>query len=405
MKKYVALILTSVFLIATFSIYYIHTALAKNDKTQFFIEHVDGDKGLLKDISVNGGYHHGNIYEPITITDKETSYASDLPFFEKIDYRSRPSGNKQFEGLKKKYPSFMRGMLYERYFFEDDTQIIYAEVDYSNSYNGTLKDLRFSIKTLDKEKKQTNSYTIDIPKQKDIFQMEVFDVQYLYDEVRIITSNQQSNPNVTEVRQYTINLKKNQITDDKIIYTKNDTANDFYSTLFITERNALQPSDIGIFQIEEIQVNDDGETTQSKRKMYTYHYKDAKLSELTLPAELLDTTEADISYMYDQEYLYANLSTSDEDKLKGTVYKIDLTTGEIADTLSLTASDNLQVDWINLNEDSIQLFGIDSEGHPVFAIYTLEEGKLLFEGRIMAKDSNAVNFRDLDISLDVITGI
>ena len=108
----------------------------------------------------------------------------------------------------------MRGKFYEGYFFEDDTQIIYAEVDYTNSYNGTLKDLRFSIDTLDKEQKQTNSYTIDVPKQKDIFQMEVFDVQYLYDEVRIITSNQQSNPNVTEVREYTISLKKNQITDE-----------------------------------------------------------------------------------------------------------------------------------------------------------------------------------------------
>ena len=65
MKKYVTLIITSVFLIATFSIYYIHIALAKNDKTQFFIEHVDGDKGLLKDISVNGVYHLGNIYDSI----------------------------------------------------------------------------------------------------------------------------------------------------------------------------------------------------------------------------------------------------------------------------------------------------------------------------------------------------
>ena len=405
MKKYVALILTSVFLIATFSIYYIHSALAKNDKTQFFIEHVDGDKGLLKDISVNGGYHYGNIYEPITITDKETSYASDLPFFEKIDYRSRPSGNKQFEGLKKKYPSFMRGLLYEGYFFEDDTQIIYAEVDYSNSYNGTLKDLRFSIKTLDKEKKQANSYTIDVPKQKDIFQMEVFDVQYLYDEVRIITSNQQSNPNLTEVHQYTISLKKNQITDDKIILTKNETTNDFYSTMSLTERNALQPSDIVMFQTDEDQLNDDGEIIQSKSKMYIYHYKEAKLSELTLPAELLDRTDAELSYMYDEEYLYANRSIHDGDKLKGTVYKIDLKTGKIAKEINFTPNSRLQIDWINLNEDTIQLFGRDSDSSPAFAVYSLEEGKLLFEGKVMAKKSDKVNFTDLEYSLYTINGI
>ena len=405
MKKYVTLILTSVFLIATFSIYYIHSALAKNDKTQFFIEHVDGDKGLLKDISVNGGYHYGNIYEPITITDKETSYASDLPFFEKIDYRSRPSGNKQFEGLKKKYPSFMRGLLYEVYFFEDDTQIICAEVDYSHSYNGTLKDLRFSIKTLDKEKKQTNSYSIDVPKQKDIFQMEVFDVQYLYDEVRIITSNQQSNPNLTEVHQYTISLKKNQITDDKIILTKNETTNDFYSTMSLTERNALQPSDIVMFQTDEDQLNDDGEIIQSKSKMYIYHYKEAKLSELTLPAELLDRTDAELSYMYDEEYLYANRSIHDGDKLKGTVYKIDLKTGKIAKEINFTPNSRLQIDWINLNEDTIQLFGRDSDSSPAFAVYSLEEGKLLFEGRVMAKKSDKVNFTDLEYSLYTINGI
>ena len=405
MKKYVTLIITSVFLIATFSIYYVHLALAKNDKTQLFIEHVDGDKGLLKDISVSGVYHLGNTSDFFTITERETTYASDLPFFKKIDDISRSPDNKHMNELRKKYPSFMRGKFYEGYFFEDDTQIIYAEVDYTNSYNGTLKDLRFSIDTLDKEQKQTNSYTIDVPKQKDIFQMEVFDVQYLYDEVRIITSNQQSNPNLTEVREYTISLKKNQITDEKIILTKNETTNDYYSTMSLTERNALQPSDIAMLQTVEEQTDDDGAITQSKSKMYIYHYKEAKLSELTMPAELQDPTDADLSYMYDEEYLYANRSIHDGDVLKGTVYKIDLKTGKIAKEINFTPNSRLQIDWINLNEDSIQLFGRDSDSSPAFAVYSLEEGKLLFEGRVTAKKSDKVNFTDLQYSLDTISGI
>lgn len=404
MKKYVTLTIISVFLLATFSIYYIHSALAKNNKTQFYIEYVDGDKELVKDISVMATSHVGNMYESFTVTEKETSYASDQSFFERIDSGGQ-SGNKQFRELENKYPSFMRGKYSERVLFEDDSQVIYAEVNYSNSFNGKIKDFRFSIDTLTKKDEQTNSYTIDVPKQQDIIQMEVYDVQYVYDEVRIITANQRSNPYVTEIHQYTINLNKERITDDKVIFSQTETTTDYYSTIAISERNPIQPSSIVMFNTEEIPVNDDGQNTQSKLKTYIYHYKDAKLSELTLPAKLQDQTDANISYMYDQEYLYVNHSIYEGQQLKGTMYKIDLKTGKIVDTLNLTTNNNLQIEWISLYEDSIQVVGHDSKGHPAFAFYTLEEGKLLFEGRMTAKESDNVNFTNLNIYIDMVSGI
>ncbi|WP_455662470.1 hypothetical protein [Pradoshia sp.] len=403
MKKYLSLTTIFVFLLTTFSIYYIQSAVAKNDKTQFIIEYVDGDKDLLKDIRVSGFYFLGNMGDSVTITDKETSYKSNLPFFEQMDYENLASSSKQYQKLKKKYPSFMRGKNNERYLFEDDNQVLYAEVDYVNSVNGKIKDFHFSINTLSKTDEQTNSYTIDVPKQKDIVYMEIYDVQYLYDEVRIVTANHKTNSSLTEVHQYTINLNKNQITDDKIIFTQNETSADYYSTMSLSEQNAIEPSNIVMFQTEEGHENDDGETTELKRKMYIYHYKEAKLSELALPAELQAQMDTDIAYLYNENYLYANKLIYDKETVKGAVYKIDLKTGKIANTANFTPSSDLQIIGITLNEDTIQLVGRDAEELPVFALYTLEDGKLLFEGKIDTKNQDSVNFNDL--SLDMISGI
>ncbi len=81
MKKYLTLTILTVFLLATFSIYYIQSALAKDDKLQFYIEQTGGDKEIIKDISVSGAYNIGGRYQTMTITDDETSYVTDLPYF------------------------------------------------------------------------------------------------------------------------------------------------------------------------------------------------------------------------------------------------------------------------------------------------------------------------------------
>ena len=406
MKKYITLTTVTVFLLTTLSIYYIHSALIENDRTQFYIEQTGGDKGLIKDINVSSSYYTGNRDETITISDEETSYISDLPFLEKIDYEDLSSSSKQYQKLKKDYPSFMRGKHNEASLFKDDSQVIYAQIKYSHSLKGEMNDFRFSINMLNKKDKQTNSYTINVPNQKNINQMEVYDVQYLYDEVRIVTANQQANPYLTEVHQYTINLKKERITDDRIIFTQNETTADYYSTMSITERHALQPSNIVMFQTEESQVNEDGETRQSEHKIYIYHYEDAKLSELILPAELQTQMVEDISYMYDKEYLYACLTIYDEPQTAVTMYKIDWKTGKTVDTINLTNNDNYNIEWVTLNEEYIQIFSRDTEDHPIFAIYSLEDGKLIFEGRVAAKNPDSVDFIYFsDVYIHGISGI
>ncbi len=113
----------------------------------------------------------------------------------------------------------MRGKYDTGSLFEDDNHVIYAEVDYSTSIRGERKSYHFTIDRLNKQNEKTSSYKIDVPKQKNINIMEVYDVQYHYNEMRIITANQQSNPFVKEVHQYSIDLKKEKVTNDEVYFT------------------------------------------------------------------------------------------------------------------------------------------------------------------------------------------
>ncbi|KMY43860.1 hypothetical protein AC622_06020 [Bacillus sp. FJAT-27916] len=411
MKKYLTLTILTVFLLATFSIYYIQSALAKDDKLQFYIEQTGGDKEIIKDISVSGAYNIGgrynSRYQTMTIKDDETSYVTDLPYFKQMDYEDLSFRSKQFQKLKKDYPSFMRGKYDTGSLFEDDNHVIYAEVDYSTSIRGERKSYHFTIDRLNKQNEKASSYKIDVPKQKNINIMEVYDVQYHYNEMRIITANQQSNPYVTEVHQYSIDLKKEKVTNDEVIFTHKDTQENYHSTYSLMERNATQPSSIMMFETEESPISDDDEAEPqpSNKSIYVFQYKKGKLSELKLPDELQNQPNSDVSYLYDEDYLYANLTLYEEQQTTATVYKIDWKTGKVVDKLKLNLRDNKQIEYITLRDDHIQLFGRDSESHPIFSIYNLDDGKLKFEGRIEAKDKDAVNFKELDMSLDSIGGI
>ncbi len=88
------------------------------------------------------------------------------------------------------------------------------------------------------------------------------------------------------------------------------------------ERIAAQPSGIMMFETEESPISDDEEVEPqpSNKSIYVFQYKKGKLSELKLPDELQNQPNSDVSYLYDEDYLYANLTLYEEQQTTATVF-------------------------------------------------------------------------------------
>src|SRR5699024_7295134 len=117
-KKYWKLIFLTLFIVITFSLFYINYANVTDTFPQYRMDAIEGDETLGQNVSFHGDYYHGMIsMEPFQVNERGTTYLREMPFFNRLHHSYL---SPEIEGWQKEYRSFMRGK-------DEDLQMYYED--------------------------------------------------------------------------------------------------------------------------------------------------------------------------------------------------------------------------------------------------------------------------------------
>lgn len=207
MKKYWKIITLAAIIVLSIGTFYFHSAVYAINLPQFVIKKQSGNDALVHSVVIDGQFHQGSMDRNISITSKGSTYDNQLS--SNIWFGKQGPIIKQ---LIKNHRRFMRRKaLNVSSYFENQINLVYATIDYSNAL--IHRKPMLSISVLNKKKGRTQSFKIPIP-NSDIYKyISVQDVQWMKGMLEICTLNQRDSSE--EVHVYTI--KKKQLISDKMV--------------------------------------------------------------------------------------------------------------------------------------------------------------------------------------------
>ena len=393
MKKYrnsVAILLVA---LLSLSIFYVSQAFSSSDLSDFYIKQTNGNSKFLDTLTLKGDYGLNGHYEEFTITKEGTKYLSELPFFQQLDYWEKDLTTAEIKDLTKKYASFMRGKRFDNQLYNDSTQIIYVDSNYDFSASSGIHDIRLKIDQLNKKTKETISFEAKLPNQGNGGYIDIYDVQLITNELRVITqssSNNEYGPNM--VHEYTFDLEKEKLIDDKsILITEKQTDQYYYELYSLTDLNPTQARSHFIFQSNKVHLEEDAEKSVSN-DLYVYNYKTGVLDKLKLPndltKQLLQDNGSYYSLAYDENSLYA--ATIKDENASKTVHmvKYNFENQKITKNHIIQLNSEIYEQNITLYQDKLYLTYRGEEKKPYIKVFDFEDGKSIFEGTIEVKNNN-----------------
>src|SRR5690625_978691 len=130
MKKYFKLLITVIFILCTFIIFYVTVAVNVQRLPQFEVQTISGEKEAIEPLIIYGTFG-SNIYNEdiFELKDKKTNYMKHRSLLEQVDpffYEEK------LIQLQKKYRHFMRDKMHHmNNFYEDDHFLAYCYIDYN----------------------------------------------------------------------------------------------------------------------------------------------------------------------------------------------------------------------------------------------------------------------------------
>ena len=397
MKKYRNSIAISLVSLLTLSVFYVSLAFSSSNLPDFYIKQTNGDSTFIDNLTLKADYNVNGFYEEITITKKGAKYRSELPFFEQLDYWEKDEKTTEMKDLTKQYASFMRGKISDYQLYNDSKQIIYVDSNYKFSASRGIHDIGLKIDRLDKKTKGATSFEVKLPNQENNGYIDIYDVQLIMDELRVITeisSEEVYGPQM--LHEYTFDLKKEKLIDDQSILKTEKQTDQYYMDLYSLEDiNPSQARTHLIFQSNKIQLEEDGSEKPVSNTLYAYNYQTGVLDKLILPSDItkqfLQEDEASYSLGYDQQSLYAATINAENENENKTVdmIKYDL------DKQKITKKQTIQLNSKKISEYSLSLYQNKmyltykgEERKPSLKVFDFEDGKSVFEGNVEVKNKD-----------------
>src|SRR5699024_4033035 len=224
MKQYWKLVIISLVAVLSIAVFYLQPVFVKDQYPEFTFKTTTGDSAELSYLTLYASYSptqfmiDGGIIsysgEALTLTNKETHYESQQPYFEKL---SANSSDPQLQSLQKEYKQFMRGKdLDPINFFEDDTFLAYVAIDDSNLHTSAKKTV-FDIQILNKNSKEVSTYTIDAPIKGTEDYILLQKVQVVDSALKVVTRNGFSTDRKEEFHIYHLDLGNKKVLKDEIL--------------------------------------------------------------------------------------------------------------------------------------------------------------------------------------------
>jgi hypothetical protein len=211
--KFMSIIIVIMLSIGTF---YVKSATSEENHPEFVIETQSGDAKEIEPLKLVGYYTDTS---SMNYTSTDLKISSEGSTYERRSFLDQIIGEPPavIKEYQEKYRSFMRGKgLNVNSFFENDSVLAYADVDYkTDSFHS--HDFKLPISILNKDDGSVQSFTVDIPDSENMDYAFMEDVQMIEDELYLITNNMIRTPegSFDEKHLYTIDLANQTIRNDE----------------------------------------------------------------------------------------------------------------------------------------------------------------------------------------------
>lgn len=397
MKRYWKLAAIGLIAILAFAVFYLQPVFAKDQYPEFTFKTVKGDSAELNDLTLYASYSPTLIkagesifsytQESLTLTNKETHYENQQPYFEKL---SANSSDPQLQSLQKEYKQFMRGKeLDSRNFFEDDIFLAYVAIDGSNLHTSAKKAV-FDVQILNKKSKETTSYTIDIPVTGEENYLSIQKVQIVDSALKIITENNFLTDKLEEFHVFHLDLGNQKVTKEDVLSFESELSSGTQNSMvnmLTDDSQAAQAENELVFEahynapFDEEKAAADSEYSPEYlgSEFFIYNLKTNTTHKLALPEEFkpvntMAKMDGNTLYLYDlTDDALTVYAVSVNDVAKNTTY-----------TLELPAGSRSNHDWLGILDAKLYLAtpAKGSQTEKELTIYDLDSNTVLYEGII-----------------------
>lgn len=410
MKRYWRSIVLAGFIIATFSTYYIHSALAMGGLPNFVISHKSGSEKEIEGVKI-WGYYQGGETEGSIMIDKNGS--EHVKFHSYLDMITDNHFPKVIQQLQKDYRGFMRDKQEGGgKFFEDDEIVAYADVLMDFHYTVGNYSFTFDIDILDKKTKKQTKFSSKVPQEQDYQFMYPEAVQVTEDNIiKIVTRNmvrQDHEPHVNsnsseENHIYTFDLEKQSLIDDEVVEANDfvadiDPEDDRYNihTYSVLTLNSIGPEeyivfDISIEEIEDYNIEEIEDMQHHMQPQFyesylsVYHFPTGEQRVIDLPEEISEDFRP--AYFHDSVIYFENYG---EDRYEVVLY--DFIQEEIIgqQTFAMEPMGDYWPDF-RFNKDKFYMLSpISTESaEATLQVIDLKTGETLYEG-VIEKENGAI---------------
>lgn len=392
MKKYGKSLLIVAVIVFGIGTFYMQSALSAGKYPDFTIMKQSGDEAEVEPVVIDGAYSQDPINEGLQLTAKGSHYYSEASYVDQINGEYQPFLIKQ---LQKEYRNFMRGKTNEpSAFFENENILAYGGITYNIGKLGTgPMDFTFNISVLDKKKKATNSFKLEVPNSNNLDDVRVEEVQMLNGELKVITVNSLAGEqNDVELHVYRFDPTENKLIDDETVITIPNQGESQYGAMNVLSRTShdLEKNNIVIstgIMIDK-QTEEGYETEEISSKLIAFNLKTNEKEEIKLPKEIPGDANPD---SYDDKNIY--FTWTDEDGFEVASYSMKSKKVENKTTVKLTnmTGENGDNGFISTIKNGKLYFVEQQIGQemPTVQVFDLKSGDTLYEGKITPTEPSA----------------
>jgi hypothetical protein len=297
MKRYWKLVVILLVVVLSIGTFYIQSAVSANQLPQIIIEKQIGSEKEAVGLSINASYSDGAFNDNLKISSKGSKYNSEMSFFDRMKKDGFHSN--ELQELQDKHHSFMRGKNDSYGFYENRNHLVYATIHYKAAEVGGVignGNYSFEIASFNKENKNQSLFSISVPKQYRFSSVYVNDVQMINNQLIVITTNNVTNHDQTDINDSEIHTYHFEIAQKKLIsdetILKNPNLNDHMGSNYnmIQENEMSKPSQYIFFNhvLTKYSTQEEGSISSNdvKIELLAYNYKTKKEETIKLSKEL-----------------------------------------------------------------------------------------------------------------------
>lgn len=426
MKRYWKLILLSVVILLTISIFYVRSYVTLSSHFPELV--FDGEGELTESIKIYGYVYDESLgSSDFLLTADGPRYYNDIPFLESLSesfYMAPAIQNLQIEQR-----SFMRGKYADpQSFFEDEETVAYVEIsgfDYTEETEGI-----FNIEVLDKASGNKNAFSVSFPDVEHYDYAYVTDVQVVNGKLKVASQNSawrsvESSENssqgsyIEEVHIYQFDLDNQRLVGHETIEFSDDFAeaenidpmieminnrSEIGSEEYLLVKQTYQQDEYSSEGNEE----DDSTNNNAETNYFFYNYSTNEQGQIELDADSggqLQMQALEGTVLYD--------ATVEGNELQVQLY--DIENGIAGETISVELPDRQQTssvdsgaapdyftgDYIMQVKDGLiflmNAYASMPDSEIGLVVLDTESGSTVYQGTVTTKESNSDAAQDLNI--------